>query len=737
MTARAGAASGLELWGGAECTVNRVGDIYRDQTHLSGHQHRPEDLDLFAALGVRRLRYPVLWERVAPDGPDRCDWTWSDERLARIRRLGMVPIVSLLHHGSGPRHTSLVDDAFPVLFGRYAGAVAARYPDVADWTPINEPLTTARFSALYGHWYPHARDERLFWAALLNQIDGTRAAMRAIRAVNPAARLIQTEDLGRCYATDALAGVADHYNDRRWMTWDLLAGWVVSGHPLWPHLDGLGFGDRLRAIADDPCPADVIGVNHYITSDRFLDDRRHAHAEPLPAVGFHDVSAVRALDPAPTGLRDAIAEAWDRYRTPVAVTECHLSCTREEQVRWLHQAWQDCLALRADGVDVAALTAWALLGSTDWNSLLTRSDGQYETGAFDVRGGAPQATAIASLLASLGGGASPVPGVAAVVTGRGWWQRDDLRLEHPPYRRAAPRAAVVAAPAGAPLLIVGATGTLGQALAGICRMRGIAHVLADRAALPLDHPRRVAAALDRYRPWAVVNAAGWVRVDDAEDDRATCHAANAEGARNLTQACARRGIHCTLFSSDLVFDGTRAPYREADPASPLNVYGHSKAQVEREAVDGGGNVLVVRTAAFFSPHDSHNFAMAMDRELRAGRPFGASPDHVVSPTYVPDLVQACLDLVVDGAIGVRHLTNGEAVSWLAFARRLAAALGLDAELVVPAAPASLGWRALRPLNVALRSSHGVLLPPLDDAIARFAGVRSDQVEQDDRVACLA
>ena len=328
----------LELWGGVECTVNRVGNAWRDQTRISGHHDRPDDLDLFAALGISRLRYPVLWQRDAPDRNYTLDWRWSDERLARMAALSMEPIVGLVHHGSGPRYTSLVADDFAPLLGRYADAAAARYPDVRDWTPINEPLTTARFSALYGHWYPHAHDERLFWRALLNQVDGTRLAMRAIRAVNRQARLIQTEDLGRCHARDGLGGVAEHYNHRRWMTWDLLAGAVVPSHALWPHIAGMGFGDRLRAIADDPCPADVLGVNHYITSDRFLDDRADAHAEPLPLEGYHDVTAARVLDPAPAGLAGALREAWDRYGTPIAVTESHLGCTREEQLRWLAQA---------------------------------------------------------------------------------------------------------------------------------------------------------------------------------------------------------------------------------------------------------------------------------------------------------------------------------------------------------------------------------------------------------------
>jgi dTDP-4-dehydrorhamnose reductase len=83
----------------------------------------------------------------------------------------------------------------------FARAVAERYPWVEDYTPVNEPLTTARFCGLYGHWYPHARDVRLFARALLNQCRAVALAMRAIRLVNPRARLVQTEDLGRVHST--------------------------------------------------------------------------------------------------------------------------------------------------------------------------------------------------------------------------------------------------------------------------------------------------------------------------------------------------------------------------------------------------------------------------------------------------------------------------------------------------------------------------------------------------------
>ena len=713
----------LELWGGHECTVNRVGDTFVDQSVRSGHDLRDDDIRLFADLGITALRYPVLWETVAPDRPDVRDWRLADARLATIRATGMRPILGLVHHGSGPAYTSLVDDRFATGLAEHARAVAERFAWVEDWTPVNEPLTTARFSALYGHWYPHARDERTFWLALLNQIDGVRLAMRAVRRVNPAARLVQTEDLGRTFATTPLRDRAAYDNARRWMTWDLLTGRVDRDHAFWARLETMGFGDRLRAILDDPCPPDVIGVNHYLTSDRLLDHRRRRYPEERWGVDLRngrmaDIETIRALDPPGGGAAGAWREAWERYGLPIAATEVHVGCTREEQLRWLTEAWHAGQALRASGADFRAITAWALLGSHGWNTLLT-AEGKYESGAFDVSGPGPRPTALAATMRALTASQTqPHPAGG----GAGWWRRP-IRLLHPSVPRPAPMrehgGAVSAARTGPPVMICGATGTLGQALARACAHRDIAHVLLSRAQCALDDRSSIDAALERHQPWVVINAAGWVRVDDAEGEEAACHAANADGAVNLALACAARGIPTVNFSSDLVFDGRDAPYVEDAPTTPLNAYGRSKAAMEQALRTLDGSHLVVRTAAFFSPHDAHNFAVAVTRTLARGERFVAAGDQVVTPTYVPHLCDAVLDLAIDGATGVWHLTNGQPLSWADFAVRIAERCGLDPTLVVPTSTADLHQRAPRPVNAALAATKGQQMPALDEALNDF------------------
>src|SRR3954453_17389250 len=178
----------VELWGGVECTVNRVGDVFFDQMERNGHATRLSDLAMFAGLGIPPIPYPILWERLAPRGLDAIDWSWADERLQRLRELDIRPIVGLTHHGGGPLYTSLVEPSFATGLADFARRVAERYPWVDAYTPVNEPLTTARFSGLYGHLYPHGEDYRTFARGPMTQGRAVALAMTPIREVNPSAQ---------------------------------------------------------------------------------------------------------------------------------------------------------------------------------------------------------------------------------------------------------------------------------------------------------------------------------------------------------------------------------------------------------------------------------------------------------------------------------------------------------------------------------------------------------------------
>jgi len=149
----------------------------------------------------------------------------------------------------------------------------------------------------------------------------------------------------------------------------------------------------------------------------------------------------------------------------------------------------------------------------------------------------------------------------------------------------------------------------------------------------ITSPTAVATVLDDLHPWAVINTAGYVRVDDAEREPHLCLRINADGAAILADACADRNIGLINYSSDLVFNGDRThPYIESDTVAPLNVYGQSKAQAERWVLHHHPCSLVIRTSAFFGPWDEYNFLTIALRTLKNGHPFVAVEDAIISPS---------------------------------------------------------------------------------------------------------
>ena len=210
---------------------------------------------------------------------------------------------------------------------------------------------------------------------------------------------------------------------------------VGREHRLWEFLLRQGVSEaELLWFGENACPPTVLGMNYYVTSDRLLDER-----VALYPAGFAggdteserlvDIEAVRVTDADLPGAGAVLREAWERYRLPVAITEAHLGCTADEQVRWLAEVWRDAEAARRDGVDVRAVTAWAVMGSFNWASLCTRDLGTYEAGVWDVSGGTVRETRLTGLVRELARGERPTD---AALRDVGWWRKRS-RLTFPAY----------------------------------------------------------------------------------------------------------------------------------------------------------------------------------------------------------------------------------------------------------------------------------------------------------------
>ena len=704
-----------EIWGGIECTINRVNDRYLDQLNLAGLYHRTEYIDSIIGLGIQQIRFPVLWEKHQPARSTQIDWSFAEHCLNNFRLHNIEPVVGLLHHGSGPSYTNLLKDDFPELFAEYAAKVATQFPRIQYYTPVNEPLTTARFSGLYGFWYPHKKNDVNFIKILLNELKASVRAMQEIRKINPAAKFIQTEDLGKTYSTALLSYQADFENHRRWLTYDILCGSFIQSHPLWDYFMRLGIEmEALQFFIDNPCPPDIIGVNHYLTSERYLDEEVDNYpVETRGGNGLHhyaDIEAIRVQMEVPHGLEPLLKEIWQRYNIPIAITEVHLNCTREEQLRWFNSVYEIAVKVKKEGVDIHAVTAWSLLGSFGWNKLLTCESCDYETGAFDISAGYARPTALSHLIKNLIKG-DHFPNHQLMQPG--WWKLNSRYFKK--NRKASDIQSMVSVQ---PIIIIGNTGTLGKALSRVCQERNIHHFLLGRPEADICDQDRLIAIINHYHPWAIINAAGYVDVDNAETEKDICYKSNFLGAKNLAIVCKEYNVRLLSFSSDLVFSGDKnIPYVETDLTNPLNTYGHSKQLAEMAVLKQCPEALLIRTAAFFSPWDQYNFVQQLINELEQGNKITVPNDITIAPTYVPHLVNASLDLLIDNMSGIWHLVNKGCITWYEFAKKIVEYTNLDIDLVT--AGYNMKTAAERPAFSALSSIKYNLMPSLEEALDMY------------------
>jgi dTDP-4-dehydrorhamnose reductase len=248
-------------------------------------------------------------------------------------------------------------------------------------------------------------------------------------------------------------------------------------------------------------------------------------------------------------------------------------------------------------------------------------------------------------------------------------------------------------PSPGKVLICGAGGLLGRAL-----RRGAPPawevVGLTRADCDITDPAAVAAALERWRPAAVINAAAYTDVDRAESEPLAALAANTVGPAVLAAACGQRGLALLHVSTDHVFDGRRqTPYEVDDEPRPLSVYGASKLGGEQWVRRLAPNAYVVRTSGLFGA-GGRNFVDAVAARARAGGPLKVVADQTCARTWSADLAAGLWQLLEQRPQpGVYHAANAGAVTWHALACTLVELLGLAVEVQ---AVTSAEWGAAAP-----------------------------------------
>lgn len=244
------------------------------------------------------------------------------------------------------------------------------------------------------------------------------------------------------------------------------------------------------------------------------------------------------------------------------------------------------------------------------------------------------------------------------------------------------------------VLVTGSTGLLGKGMEetrpagyGMIGVHQRRYRVASRlrhATLDIRDKRRVDRLFAGQRFDAVVHAAGFASVDYVERHYAESLESNVTGTLNVTSACRRSGTHLIYISTNAVFDGTAAPYRESDPTRPVNKYGHIKIECERLIQETLERFTIVRPILMYGwnhPASRPNPATWLIERLRRGEPVNMVDDVYENPLYNLQCGDVLWRVVEQKPTGIVHVAGADTVNRYKFARRLAAVFGLDASLI--------------------------------------------------------
>jgi dTDP-4-dehydrorhamnose reductase len=284
------------------------------------------------------------------------------------------------------------------------------------------------------------------------------------------------------------------------------------------------------------------------------------------------------------------------------------------------------------------------------------------------------------------------------------------------------------------ILVTGAGGLVGRAVASLCTSAGEDVIALDHRGLDISHPQSVKTTVSEAGPDVVINCAAWTDVDGCESDPAHAQAANGLGPELLASSCRDIDALLITISTDYVFDGRKDGfYTQEDQPNPISVYGRSKLEGEQRAQGAYPRTIIVRSGYIFGV-GGNNFLSTFLARVRRGETLKAISDMIGTPTYAPDLARGLYRLAQIDAPGIYHVVNaGDGVSFEGFARAALRIAGLDPDLIQVTTLAALNRPAPRPRNSRLRClrSEAIGLEPLpgwQDALADFVKAQSGAVQ---------
>lgn len=225
------------------------------------------------------------------------------------------------------------------------------------------------------------------------------------------------------------------------------------------------------------------------------------------------------------------------------------------------------------------------------------------------------------------------------------------------------------------ILVVGGKGQLGHCILKLShKYKGIYHFeFTDSETLDITDSFAISDYFTEYKPDFCINASAYTAVDLAETEKEKAYAVNANGVRNLAEACKENGAILIHISTDYVFDGdTEISYSEDNFTNPLGVYGASKLQGEELALEENPNTIIIRTSWLYSEFNK-NFVKTMLNLFEIKDELNIVADQFGQPTNANDLAQAIMTIieVEPKTYGIFHFSNYPETTWFHFAKKIA------------------------------------------------------------------
>lgn len=340
-----------------------------DEMEKCGHyRHWEHDFHLVRQLGIEYLRFgpPYYKTHLAPG---KYDWEFADVTFHKLKELHITPIVDMCHFGVPDWIGDFQNRDFPKLFAQYASALASRYHWLRFFTPINEIMIAARFSARFGWWNERLTSDRAFVNALHNLAKANVLAMHAILQVNPKAIFVLSEASEFSHPKNpSCAETAYIYNQSRFLSLDLTFGHPISFQMYEFLLDNGMTRDEYHWFCNNHRKQHcVMGTDYYETNEQLV----HGDQSTTPSgeiFGYYVITH----------------QYFDRYHLPVMHTETNLP-DAERAPTWIRKEWANAYRLREDGVPMIGFTYYSLTDQVDWDTALVGDNGNVNPlGLYDL-----------------------------------------------------------------------------------------------------------------------------------------------------------------------------------------------------------------------------------------------------------------------------------------------------------------------------------------------------------------